>query len=76
VCGDFCGVKHCNGGELVVLAESKKGEKRSTESSMTDEVGILANLLVDPAVHLKDVFIARQELKIRKTSMLLHLMLI
>jgi hypothetical protein len=42
VCGDFCGVKNCKSGELVVLAEAE-----SRESSMTDEVGILANLLVD-----------------------------
>jgi hypothetical protein len=27
VCGGFCGVKQCKGGELVILAEGKKGEK-------------------------------------------------
>ena len=27
MCSGFCGVKRCKGGELVILAEAKKGEK-------------------------------------------------
>jgi hypothetical protein len=33
VCGGFCGVKHCKGGELVILAEERK--ERWLETSMT-----------------------------------------